>query len=241
MLAALFLAAPTAKAATPAGYSADIHFDLAKVPFSRFGSYLAFSHLAATAEHPEGLYLRTLHGFVAQREVFRIELMQAGKSVPFREIVSPTLLRLEAEGGSAEIAFSDPHLIRVRGRGVELRLSGLIPHREYAFAVGRNHWEVNCNAQTIKFRLAGLAGTVAMDAPWNGRSPDHLIASFVPDPQTGQFEGAVEDFESVWHPRGYTQTFDASHQALQREYAGWLSKMTSVAPEFQDAANLAAI
>ena len=124
-LLVLFPALPL-RSATPTGYSADIHFDLAKVPFSRFGSYLAFSHLAATAEHPEGLYLRTLHGFVSQRELFRVELMQSGKSVPFSEVGSPTLLRLEADGGSAEIAFGESHLIRVRGRGVELRLSGLI-------------------------------------------------------------------------------------------------------------------
>ena len=240
MLAVLSTAALPANAAAPSGYSADIHFDLAKVPFSRFGSYLAFSHLAATAEYPQGLYLRTMHGSVAQREVFRIELMQSGKPVPFREVASPTLLRLDAAEGWAEISFSDPHLIRVRGRGVQLRLSGLIPHREYAFAVGKNGWEVNCNAQTIKFRLVGLAGTVAMDAPWNGRSPDHLIATFLPDPRTDQFEGAVEDFESVWHPRSYAQTFDASLQALQREYADWLSKMPTVAPEFQEPANLAA-
>jgi len=36
------------------------------------------------------------------------------------------------------------------------------------------------------------------------------------------------------------KTFDASLQTLQREYADWLSKMPTVAPEFQDAANLAA-
>jgi glycogen debranching enzyme len=240
MLAGLFPAVPAAKAATPTGYSADIHFDIAKVPFSRFGSYLAISHLAATTGHPEGLYLRTVHGFVAQPEFFRIELIQSGKSVPFREVASPTLLRLEAAEGWAEISFSDPHLIRVRGRGVELHLSGLIPHRAYAFVVGKNDWEVNCNAQNLKFRLVGLAGTLAMDAPWNGRSPDHLVAGFVPDPQTVQFEGAIEDFQSVWHPRSYAQTFDSSLQTLQREYSDWLSKMPSVAPEFQAAANLAA-
>jgi putative isomerase len=240
MLVVVLQTTPPAKAATPLGYSADIHFDLAKVPFSRFGSYLTFSHLAATAEHTEGLYLRTMHGFVPQRELFRVDLVRGGTSVPFREVASPTLLRLEAHWGFAEIAFSDPHLIRVRGQGVELRLSGLIPHREYAFAVARNRWEVNCNAQSLKFRLVGLVGTLAMDAPWKGRSPDHLIASFVPDSHTGQFEGVVEDFESVWHPRSYRESFDASLQALQREYSDWLSKMPDVVPEFQDAANLAA-
>lgn len=169
-----------------------------------------------------------------------MELVQAGKSVPFREVASPTLLRLEAASGWAEIAFGGPDLIRVRGRGVTLRLSGLISRREYAFPIAPNCWEINCNAQSIKFRFVGLTGTLAMDAPWTGRSPVHLSGSFVPDARTGEFEGAVEDFISVWHPHSYAPGFDASLQSLRQEYAAWLTKMPEVAPEFQAAANLAA-
>jgi hypothetical protein len=240
MLVGLLPAAPAAKAATPTGYSADIRFDIAKVPFSRFGSYLALSHLTGVTGYPEGLYLRTVHGSASRLELFRVELIQSGKSVPFREVASPTLLRLEAAEGWAEIAFSDPYLIRVRGRGVELRLTVPEGIREEAFAVKKELWEVNCKAQDVKVMLAGLAGTLAVDALWNGKSDDHIMASFVPDPQTGQFEGAMEDFVGSWHPRSYAQDFDTSLQALQRDYADWLSGMPAVAPEFQPAANLAA-
>jgi hypothetical protein len=240
MLAALSTAAPAPKAATPSNYSADIHFDIAKVPFSRYGSYLALSHLASAAALPEGLYLRTVHGAVPRREVFQIELIQSGKPVSFREIASPTLLRLEAAEGVAEIFFSDPHVIRVRGRGVELRLSAPNGAGGSAYAAGDGRWEVNCPAQDVKFMLVGLAGTLTVDAPWSGTSSDQTRASFVPNPQTGQFEGAAEIFEGSWHPRSFAQNFDNSLQALQREYADWLSKMPSVVPEFQAAANLAA-
>ena len=237
MLAVSFTSAPPAQAVAPATYSADIHFDVAKVPFSRYGSYLALSHLAATADRPEGLYIRTMHGSVAQREVFQVELIQSGRPVSFREITSPTLLRLETDEGFAEISFSDPHVIRVRGRGVELRLSAA---RARVFPVERGHWEVDSGGQDIKFILSPLAGTLAVNAPGNGLNSTHLMASFVPDPQTSQFEGAVEEFESAWRPRSYAQSFETSLQTLQREYADWLAKMPTVAPEFQAAANLAA-
>jgi len=241
MLAALFPASPPAQAATPSGYSPDIHFDVAKVPFSRYGSYVGFSHLAATALLPEGLYLRTFHMPVQQKEVFRVELIQSGKPVPFREITSPTLLRLEAADGYAEITFGDPHVLRVRGQGVELRFSSAKGVQEMALPVSKERWEIDVGSQDIKYMLTALAGTVGVDAPWKaGPSAQYCVASFVPDPQTGQFEGAVEEFESAWHARNYPQSFDSSREALQREYLTWLAKMPTVAPEFQAAANLAA-
>ena len=75
-------------------------FDLKNVPFSRYGSYLAFSHLGATPEHGEGLFLRTVHGGVAHRELFQIELIDGDSSVPFVEEASPTSL---TPGGSKGI------------------------------------------------------------------------------------------------------------------------------------------
>jgi hypothetical protein len=74
-------------------------FDLKNVPFSRYGSYLAFSHLAATPEHGEGLFLRTVHGGVAQRELFRVELMDGDIAIPFTEEALPTVLRLVTASG----------------------------------------------------------------------------------------------------------------------------------------------
>jgi hypothetical protein len=39
-----------------------MNFDLRHVPFSRYGSYLAFSYLEEPRARPAGLYMRTLHG-----------------------------------------------------------------------------------------------------------------------------------------------------------------------------------
>src|SRR5438045_4330994 len=92
-----------------------IQYDLRVVPFSRYGSYLAFSHL--TAAEPHGLYLRTVHDNASSQEIFHIELLDQGVSVPFREIATPASLRLEAEAGSVEICFASGQVIRVRGVG----------------------------------------------------------------------------------------------------------------------------
>src|SRR5690606_16151262 len=98
-------------------------FDLRRIPFSRYGSYLAFSHLAADADLEAGLYLRTVHGGVAHRVLFRVEVTDGSAPIPFTEEASPALLRLVTPKGTVEICIADPKVIRVRGKGVGLRLT----------------------------------------------------------------------------------------------------------------------
>src|SRR5688572_12335544 len=100
---------------------ASIQYDLRSVPFSRYGSYLAFSHLP-TAE-PPGLYLRTVHDNASSQEVFHIQLLHQGVPVPFNEVPSPASLRLVADAGYVEIVFAQADVIRVRGEGVGARFT----------------------------------------------------------------------------------------------------------------------
>jgi len=223
-----------------AGYTGNIHFDISKVPFSRFGSYIAFSHLAGSKTLPEGLYLRTIHGSVARREVFRVELLHAGKPVGFRAAAMPTLLRLEAPQGFAEICISEPKLVRIRGRGVGARLAATAGAYGNAFALEKARWEINSSEQDIQFMLTAREGTLAVDAPWDGLKAERIVADFLPDPKTGQFEAVLEEFSGSWHARTYDQSFDAAHEAVKREYQQWLAKMPSVLPQFQATAELAA-
>lgn len=72
-------------AANSAGYHDDISFDLGRVPFSRYGSYLAFSHLTK-GPLGEGLYLRSLHRGV-RPEVVRVELIRDGEQSRFANML----------------------------------------------------------------------------------------------------------------------------------------------------------
>ena len=60
-------------------------FDLNFVPFSRYGSYLAFSVLPAlpVPKRPQVLYLRTVHGGAAVHEIARVEVIRGTQPVPF--------------------------------------------------------------------------------------------------------------------------------------------------------------
>ncbi len=229
-------------------YSGNIQIDISKVPFSRYGSYAAFSHLAPSQSTREGLYLRTLHGEVSHREVFRLQLLNGRNPVPFKEIATPTLLRLEAADGEVEICMAEPRVIRIRGRGVGLRLAAPHPSAEYAYAsvyeyalpVDKSHWEVNSFSQRVTFMISSLGGNLVVDAPWEGTESEHITADFLPDFATGTFEGAIEEFSNSWNPRGYSNSFDVALKALDHEYHSWLEKMPEVPEEFGTAAELAA-
>ncbi len=227
-------------------YLGNIQFDTAKVPFSRYGSYLAFSRLPESEGIREGLYLRTLHGGVSCREIFRLQLVDGENPVPFKEIATPTLLTLQAAGGEVEISIAEPKLVRVRGRGVGLCLAA--PHasagdayqRGFAIPIGPSHWEVNNSSQRITLMLSSLGGRMMVDAPWEGKKSGHIAVDFLPDPTSGTFEGAIEKFSNAWNPHQYPNSFIAALEALKDEYQAWLEKMPEVPKEFGAAAELAA-
>jgi len=240
-------ALPGAAAGIPHKYDGNVEFDVSKVPFSRYGSYLAFSHLKESSGLPEGLYLRVLHGAIARKEMFRVELLRGRNPVAFKEIASPTLLRLQGPDGYAEICIAEPKEVRVRGAGVGFRLTMLQPDKAYSFAAtydaafpfSPTQWEVNSFTQQIRFMLTRLEGDLVVDAPWDGLRSEHVTADFLPDPVTGKLEGAVEEFPSVWQPRQY-QSFDSVLGELQSEYRQWLTEMPAAREEFSATAELAA-
>ncbi len=229
-------------------YDGKIQFDISKVPFSRYGSYIAFSHLKESASLPEGVYLRTLHGAISRKELFRVELLRGRNPIPFKEIATPTLLRLEAPQGYVEICIAEPKVVRVRGAGVEFRLRMPEPQKEYAFAatydfalpISESQWEVNSFSQQVKYMLTTLNGSLVVDAPWQGTKAEHVVADFLPDLVTGTFEGVLEEFPSVWLPHEYETSFEDALDAVRSEYRQWLSKMPPVPEEFAEAGELAA-
>lgn len=236
-LAVAILCTLSAAAEVPA-YTGKISLDLSRVPFSRYGSYLAFSHLK---EGPmgDGFYLRSVHRGV-RAEVLRMDLIRDKKTLPFREIATPTSLRLEADGGFAEICISEPYLIRLRGHGLGIRLSKPPDAAGYAFQKDKTHWEFNSAQQDTRFMLTSLAGSLHVEREWNGTFAKTMVAEFLPTLPEQDFAGAIEEFRSGWHERLYTESFESAVAGVQRDYQLWLSTMPTVPEEFQSTAELAA-
>jgi putative isomerase len=257
---ALLKTAPIgAQAANPAyRYTGDVSLDPGRVPFSRFGSYMAFSMMTDTrtvapADHIEsdlaapnsnpGLYLRNLHGAYGvtgmSHPVFWIELVSGESPVNFEVKASPVLLELKAPDGGAEIYFDATDRIRFRTHGVSLRLTPL--PNEVVLPKGNSHWEMHqLFSSTEKYTIWPSTGTLEVSGSWNSMSTDNPVATFLPDAQSHMAEGEIDTYDSVWTPPDVTTSFESGLQGVKNEYQRWLARMPEVSPTYGAGAELAA-
>lgn len=231
VLKALSMAAPAAS------YTGEVSLDLLRVPFSRYGSYLAFSHLTQ-GPMGDGLYLRSLHRGV-RPEVLRVDLIRDGKVVTFRENATPIMLRLEADDGLVEICMSEAYVLRLHGHGIGIRLSKPPDAAGYAFPRDKTHWEFNSVQQDIRFMLTSLQGGLQIKRDWNGTFAKRMVADFLPSSSSQDFDAVLEEFRSAWHERAYVGSFEDAAALVRLEYQQWIAKMPAVPEEFQAAAELA--
>jgi hypothetical protein len=144
-------------------YTGQIHFDVKRVPFSRFGSYLSISDLSDFQPplRRSGLYLRTMHE--GGKNAFQLQLTRAGVTIPFTVSATPTLLTLSADSAFVEISFQGPDRLRIRGHGAALQLTAdaawLVPYQH-------GNWEINTSA--MKYMLLPIDGDVHTSSTTSG-------------------------------------------------------------------------
>lgn len=218
-----------------------MNLDLQRVPFSRYGSYLAFSVLAAQDGQPAGLYLRSVHGdTVYPGGMCRVELHHQHRAIPYEINASPTALRLESSQGKVTICIAEPKVIRFKGEGVGLRLVPPCGVYDYAVPAPGDRWLVTHFSTRTKYALIPLAGSLVVQAPWNIMQAEYIIADFVPDAQSSNFEGVLEEFTSLYKPRQHEQDFDSCLRQVEQEFAQWMADTLPAVPEYAAARELAA-
>jgi putative isomerase len=239
----------------PYTYTGNATFDIGKVPFSRFGSYMAFSMLTDTRRGipgsglyapagVPGLYLRNLHGGSGlgdlEHPVFRIELVKNGSFVNFRVQATPTLLALKSPAGEAEFYFDAIDRIRFRARGVSLRLTP-VGKEEVTVPKGKSHWQMFQRSGPMeKYTIWPQVGNLMVSDPWNGIGTHHPVAVFSPDATSDISEGEIDTYDSEWAPPVTTTSFESGLRSVKDEYQHWVGRMPAVAKEFGPGAELAA-
>jgi putative isomerase len=225
----------------------DRQFQDGVVPFSRYGSYIAFSHLPGSEARPEGLYMRSLHGHAPSPqphgELFRVQLVREGQPVPFKEAATPAVLRLEAEGGHVEICIPEPRQVRVRAAGVGVRLTSDTAMFDNAIPRPGDRWQVTSHALQVNTMLTPIRGRLAVDAPWRAVKSDTIVVDLLPDPDTGIGECAVEEFGPTWQERDDSEgavAFDDCLGAVAEEYRAFVEGMPTVPAAYAEARELAA-
>lgn len=204
-----------------------MQLDLQTTPFSRYGSYLAISHLPAQGELPAGLYLRSLRGPLVGdspwQPIFRLELLVDGRATPAAVTATPTLLRLAQGERQVELCFETADRLRLRGQGAGLRLA--MQPRGYDFATPHagGRWQVVvCSEVETKFMLAPIAGEIDVQADWSGVRTRSLAVDLLPDAR-GAGEWWIDEYAVTWPGLPPAPDFAAALHAVQDDYARWLA------------------
>src|SRR5271157_355805 len=214
----IFSFAVAAVAGSPAKtsrYSESPQFDIRRIPFSRYGSYLSFRREVSNGKPGslEGVFLRTVHGKVPQQELFQLRVMDEDRDVPFEAIATPTLLTLKAASGEIEIFLPTAERIRFRIHGVSLRFErpGGAATSENSFATwaepvdqagdSARVWDYTASPQDLTLRLTSTRGNLRVENTWNGQASDKVSFTFSPG-QQGYAEASIEEFAGTYHAGG---------------------------------------
>ena len=219
-----------------------MNFDIAAVPFSRYGSYMAISRRGQTLDHPAGIVLRTLHGDALRRDVFLIELLADGKAMPLKEQAQPATLRLDTKQGWARFCFSTPRCLRIQARNVSVRITLCdATATGFAMPLSDTRWQVNSFEHRSSYALTAIRGRLNVDAPWDKMHARHVIAEFSPGPKgVGTLEAAIEEFASTAPPPNCKENFEDSVRSVEKEFANWYDNSPAVPEAMRETGALAA-
>lgn len=196
--------------------------NLAQQPFSRFGSYITvMEHPADSPRRPAalapGVWLSGVHGFHAARETFRLSLWRDGAELPLRVSTTAAVLRLETDGGLAELCLAEPELIRIRCRGATLRL--LLRDASYTYVVPQPgpRWLINTAQAFLFYTVYPLAGDCQVTGTWGKAKATDVAVEVVPPPGSSA-EVVLQQHVGFAEARTITGTFDEAVRGVAAEF-----------------------
>ena len=204
-------------------------FDLREVPFSRAGSYLAFSILPDAPDRSGGLFLRTVRaGAGPSGALFRIGLLRDGALVPFIPRAGAATLLLYGGDCDVAICMPDAGTIRFRGRGAGLRLAIDPGSFDYDCAVrrGGDRWRITSFTHRLACDAWPLTGALSVDAPWQGDRSAYVNLDFQSEEPSGAMEGllveADDDRPAAWRD---APSFEDECRRVRDEVDGWRARL----------------
>ena len=184
-----------------------MRLDLTQVPFSRAGSYLAFSLRDLDDARPweqrpgDALYLRTVRGDRETDRVFRLEMLRADgdaiRTVPFETEANPSALHLRAKDAAVDICLTSANGARIRGSGgAGLRLTlekvGSYGNAQPFDREGR--WLINAWPNRMTYLLSPLNGHLEVTAPVKTMRAERISVDLLPGGDADSFETLIEEF-----------------------------------------------
>lgn len=142
-------------------------------------------------------------------------------------------LRARGGGGTVEIVFDGTDALRLRGTGCSLELEFETAPGASMYPARNGAWEVNARATLRKVLLRAETGGLEALTDWQGENSSRMTARFTPGPD-GTWTAALDYFESTWTPRT-PRPFAACEAEVRADFADFLGRLPSCAPEFEAA------
>ncbi len=221
--------------------------DIKKVPFTKYGSYMAISDLSSEfclfgrpLNLKGGLYLRTIRGdTMMQPIVCRLLPTEYGDVVEYEYETDEAVLSIVTKQGRIRITFADEKtlLIEGKGEGVGIRLDeiefgGVFDYVHEILYKGQIYYEMNLYKNQNKFLCATQTGNVSMRQNWQEKTASECIVDF--KSEKGRFLALIEEEKCEWSQRDFCFDFEQCVEHNRGELRTFTSKLPTVPADFEE-------
>lgn len=212
-----------------AGAAHEVRFDVATVPFSYAGSWMALS----VPKVEEELFFRNYHG--RANNLFPVRVIANGAVVTPQVEAEPWRLVLRHGDGAVEICFASPDTVRMRGTGgLGVRFGG----KNLVHPDGPGRVTIN-KPPTRRYQVEMLRGRVQLHQLVATQPLFPIEVEAVPDGDGG-WELALDEFWSTWRRPGEREDFDACVAAARAAFETFRDAMPPAREQDAAARTLAA-
>ncbi|MGN1345169.1 MAG: hypothetical protein ACI4V1_00165, partial [Eubacteriales bacterium] len=216
-----------------------MRLNLAEVPFSYRGSYLAFSYRRGEPGE-RGLYLRTVHGSAGSSYVAKL-LIGTEESVGEEAYEAvPEQLVIAKEDRECRLAFADSGTLLFYGN-LEVTLD-FMNQGTFAqpYRVGeRSFWLMNCPWNSSRYMLRAQEGELMPEQDWKVNTSAFCRMRLKTGP-SGKYLVVLEENFEDWTDRGRDFSFEEAVGNSCRLLEAFSASMPSVPPAYAAAAKMAA-
>ncbi len=193
-------------------------FDIAQVPFSRFGRFLTLSVMEGA------LCLRSVKGGDLRPSLGRLCRIgftgPGGQTVTPQFTLTPDRLLAKAAGGHAEFCIGQGERLHLRGKGLGLRFDLEGSRYDYAYRTPEGDPCVVAAYENTRLMPRMTAGTVSVSGDWRRDRADNVAMVFS---GADGFEGTIDLFTALAPPPAI-QWFDQARAEVEGEFIHWLAR-----------------
>ena len=211
-----------------------MQLDLDRLPFSRRESNLVISRAFSEQIGEVGrYYLRHVYNG-SHRRVFELSAGDNDSSSPPHATAIPERFELGNAVGSVDIAMPAPNELRIRCRGIRLRMTATGPRWKLMIPAGENRWRSIIG--DCKLLWQPIRGELEVNAPWrpaSGQAHRHHGCEPIEVTLGRDAEIAVTCYESECHPKTAFTSFDQAVEDVRHDFDAWLTACPATPPKFQ--------